>query len=85
MDITHNLDGGVLKEVLIHGNGTDKPHKGCKAWVHYTGTLSDGTVFDKTNDEPFQFTIGKGRHNLVKIVLHLFKFSVFFSHFRYDY
>ncbi|CAH1716957.1 FK506-binding protein 59-like [Aphis gossypii] len=59
MDITPKLDGGVLKEILVHGNGTDKPHKGCRAYVHYTGSLSDGTVFDKTNEVPFQFTIGK--------------------------
>lgn len=60
MDITHNSNGGVLKEVLKHGNSTDKPYKGCKVFIHYTGTLTDGTVFDKTNDTPFQFTIGKG-------------------------
>lgn len=60
MDITHNLNGGVLKEILKHGNGTDKPQKGCKVFVQYTGTLSNGVVFDKTNDTPFQFTIGKG-------------------------
>lgn len=60
MDITHNLNGGVLKELINHGNGNDKPHKGCKVFVHYTGTLPDGTVFDKTKDAPFQFTIGKG-------------------------
>ncbi|XP_025197720.1 FK506-binding protein 59-like [Melanaphis sacchari] len=59
MDITPNLDGGVLKEILVHGNGTDKPFKGCRAYVHYTGSLSDGTVFDKTSSVPFQFTIGK--------------------------
>jgi len=67
MDITPKLDGGVLKEILVHGNGTDKPHKGCRAYVHYTGSLSDGTVFDKTNEVPFQFTIGKGMQNLVKV------------------
>lgn len=60
MDVTRNLDGGVLKEIIIHGNGTDKPQRACRAFVHYTGTLSDGTVFDKTKDAPFQFTLGKG-------------------------
>lgn len=60
MDITHNSDGGVLKEILKHGDGTDKPHKACRVYVNYTGTLSDGTIFDQTNDLPFQFTMGKG-------------------------
>nr|QBH73886.1 fk506-binding protein [Essigella californica] len=59
MDITHKLDGGVLKDIIKHGNGTDKPHKGCRAFVHYIGTLPDGTVFDRTNEAPFQFTLGK--------------------------
>lgn len=60
MDITRKSDGGVLKDIIIHGNGTDKPQRGCRVFVHYTGTLSNGSVFDKTNDAPFQFTLGKG-------------------------
>lgn len=60
MDITPNLDGGVLKEIKQNGVGNAVPLKGCRVHVHYTGTLSDGTVFDKTNAAPFQFTVGKG-------------------------
>lgn len=59
MDITHNVNGGVLKEILKEGNGTDKPHKGCKVYVHYIGTLPDGTIFDRTVNEPFEFTLEK--------------------------
>lgn len=66
MDITHNLDGKVLKEILRVGNGTDRPHRGCKVSIQYTGTLPDGTIFDKTGVDPFQFTLGKGG---IKIIL----------------
>ncbi|XP_050442767.1 FK506-binding protein 59 [Adelges cooleyi] len=60
MDITPNSDGGVLKELLKEGHGTDKPHKGCRVYVSYVGTFPDGTVFDRTNaSAPFQFTLGK--------------------------
>lgn len=76
MDITHSLDGGVLKEISIHGNGTERPHKGCKVFVHYTGTLPNGKVFDKTNDVPFQFTLGKGlkKKTMFYTVFNLFIF-----------
>jgi len=61
MDITHDLNGGVLKKILKEGNGTDKPQKGSKVFICYTGALSDGTVFDKSYDTaPFEFTIGEG-------------------------
>ncbi len=46
-DITPDRDGGVLKRVLVPGlSAGDKPWKGDKVWVHYTGTLEDGTMFD---------------------------------------
>jgi len=61
MDITPDLNGGIFKKILKRGDGTDKPQKGSKVFVHYTGALIDGTVFDKTDDAmPFEFTIGEG-------------------------
>lgn len=62
IDITTIKDGGVLKEIIKEGTGTDTPCAGCKAIVHYTGTLLDGTKFDSSKDRgtPFEFNLGKG-------------------------
>jgi FKBP-type peptidyl-prolyl cis-trans isomerase len=51
---------GVKYETLKPGDGAEiKP--GQSATVHYTGTLADGTVFDKNegSDKPASFPIGK--------------------------
>ncbi|XP_030376870.1 FK506-binding protein 59 [Scaptodrosophila lebanonensis] len=56
-------DGGVLKEILKEGTGTETPNNGCKVSLHYTGRLVDGTEFDSSvgRNEPFEFELGKGR------------------------
>lgn len=43
------------------GNG-QKPTVGSKVTVHYTGRLTNGTVFDSSvsRNKPFVFTLGKG-------------------------
>lgn len=63
LDLTPNQDGGILKDVKRSGsNPDDKPWKGDKVLVHYTGTLEDGTKFDSSLDrgEKFAFNMGKG-------------------------
>ncbi|XP_052851779.1 FK506-binding protein 59 [Drosophila gunungcola] len=59
-------DGGVLKEILQEGKGTETPHSGCTVSLHYTGRLVDGTEFDSSvgRNEPFEFPLGKG--NVIK-------------------
>ncbi|XP_029909059.1 peptidyl-prolyl cis-trans isomerase FKBP4 [Myripristis murdjan] len=62
-DITPKKDGGVLKLVKREGTGTELPMTGDKVFVHYVGTLLDGTPFDSSRDrgERFSFELGKGQ------------------------
>jgi peptidylprolyl isomerase len=51
---------GLTYIVTAPGDAGAKP--GDIVWVHYTGTLKDGTKFDSSRDrgEPIRFTLGKG-------------------------
>ncbi|XP_046889688.1 peptidyl-prolyl cis-trans isomerase FKBP4 isoform X1 [Hypomesus transpacificus] len=62
-DITPKKDGGVLKLVKKEGTGIEQPMTGDKVFVHYVGTLLDGTQFDSSRDrgEKFSFELGKGQ------------------------
>uniref|UniRef100_A0AAY4BW50 peptidylprolyl isomerase n=1 Tax=Denticeps clupeoides TaxID=299321 RepID=A0AAY4BW50_9TELE len=62
-DISPKNDGGVLKLVKKEGAGTELPMTGDKVFVHYTGTLLDGTKFDSSRDrgDKFSFELGKGQ------------------------
>ena len=62
-DITPDQDGGVLKAVKTQGTEEDGPLRGDTVYVHYVGTLLDGTQFDSSRDrgEKFSFKLGKGK------------------------
>jgi FKBP-type peptidyl-prolyl cis-trans isomerases 1 len=63
VDISPDKDGGILKEIIKEGAGTDTPAQGNRVFVHYVGTLTDGTKFDSSRDrgQPFEFSLGKGK------------------------
>lgn len=56
-----NTNELIITDEII-GTGKEAK-KGALLFVHYTGTLDDGTKFDSSHDrgKPFQFVIGTGR------------------------
>ena len=62
VDLTPDKDGGVLKEIKQAGISDETPPLGSSVYVHYTGTLTNGTKFDSSRDrgEKFKFNLGKG-------------------------
>lgn len=63
IDVTPNKNGGVLKEIKKEGAAEfGHPNPGDRVFVHYVGTLTDGTKFDSSRDrdEQFEFVLGKG-------------------------
>ncbi|MGD1865624.1 MAG: FKBP-type peptidyl-prolyl cis-trans isomerase [Phormidesmis sp.] len=55
-------DSGLQYVVITEGDGA-QPQSGQRVFVHYVGTLEDGTKFDSSRDRgrPFDFTIGQGQ------------------------
>ncbi|KAG5680088.1 hypothetical protein PVAND_009614 [Polypedilum vanderplanki] len=53
---------GVEIVEISPGDGATFPKNGQTVVAHYTGTLSDGKVFDssRTRGKPFKFKIGRG-------------------------
>ena len=58
-------DGGVLKEILVEGNG-ECPPAGNEIRAHYVGTLLDGTEFDSSRKRDKEFTFVLGQGNVIK-------------------
>ncbi|KAH9519285.1 Peptidyl-prolyl cis-trans isomerase fkbp4 [Bulinus truncatus] len=66
IDLTETKDGGVLKEILREGEGDERPSKGDKVFVHYVGTLLDGTKFDSSRDRGDKFSFNLGKEQVIK-------------------
>lgn len=51
-----------LQVIKRAGSGNEMPNEGSTVYVHYVGTLEDGTQFDSSHDrgKPFDFILGKG-------------------------
>lgn len=56
---TVQLKSGVRYVTTVPGTG-ERPAAGQKVWVHYTGRLTDGHIFDTSNitGKPLKFTVG---------------------------
>ena len=57
-----NTPQQLTKTVLREGQGENPPN-GTKVFVHYTGKLADGTVFDSSRSRgtAFSFVLGVGQ------------------------
>lgn len=57
---TVTTTSGLKYTITAKGNGP-MPKNGDKVFVHYTGTLTDGTIFDSsTGKAPYGFKLGQG-------------------------
>lgn len=67
MSLITSLPCVCLQLVKKEGTGTELPMTGDKVFVHYVGTLMDGTQFDSSRDreEKFSFELGKGGFDLL--------------------
>ncbi len=62
-DISTSKDGGLFKSILTAGHGVEHPLHGDEVFVHYTGRLLSGEVFDSSVErgELFKFKIGQNQ------------------------
>ena len=50
----------------VEGTGSDTPWSGDKVFVHYVGTLTDGSKFDSSRDRGDKFSFNLGKSEVIK-------------------
>ncbi len=65
-DISPDQDKGLFKKILTPGSGTEKPFQGNVVFVHYTGRLLNGEVFDSSVDKAEKFKFKLGQSEVIK-------------------
>jgi len=61
--LKESQEHGMAKEIIVNGPSEIFPQKGQNVVVHYTGTFTNGNVFDSSRrkEKPFNFKIGNGQ------------------------
>ena len=62
LDNPTTTSSGLQYQEIVPGTG-ETPKKGQRVFVHYTGTLENGTKFDSSRDrgQPLDFVLGTGQ------------------------
>ncbi|CAF4063875.1 unnamed protein product [Rotaria sordida] len=65
-DISPNRDGCLLKEIVRQGVDNEKPMFDDTVYIHYIGTLLDGTVFENTRERNEKVSFNFDRGEVIK-------------------
>ncbi|CAF3885680.1 unnamed protein product [Rotaria sordida] len=65
-DISPNRDGCLLKEIVRQGIDNEKPMFDDTVYIHYIGTLLDGTVFENTRERNEKVSFNFDRGEVIK-------------------
>ena len=56
----------ICRDIQVPGKGDATPWTGDKVFVHYVGTLTDGSKFDSSRDRGDRFSFNLGKSEVIK-------------------